>query len=64
MIERRPVSKTPRAHFMRAAEDELANFVRKELAFQRAEREERALQLRLPVPRTYRLSTRDRIPEK
>jgi hypothetical protein len=64
MIERKPISKTPREHFRRAAEDELAKFVRKELAFQQAEREERALQLRLPVPRTYRRLTRDRMPEK
>jgi len=64
MIERKPVSKTPREHFMRAAEDELAKFVIKELAFQRAEREERALRLRLPIARTNRASTRDRMPEK
>ena len=49
MIERRTVPKTPREHFMRAAEDELARFVQKELAFLRAEREERALRLRLPI---------------
>jgi hypothetical protein len=36
---------------MRAAEDELVKFVRKEIAFQRAERDERATQLRLLVAR-------------
>ncbi len=64
MIERKPFSKTPREHFMRAAEDELAKFVRKELAFQRAEREERALRLRLPIVRANRTGTPDRLPEK
>jgi hypothetical protein len=41
---------------MRTAEDELAKFVRKELEFQRADREVRALRLRLPVVPTNRMS--------
>ena len=49
MIERKWIAKTPREHFMRAAEDELAKFVRKELELRRAERNERAVRLRLPV---------------
>jgi hypothetical protein len=56
IIERKAISRTPREHFMRTAEDELAKFVRKELAFQRAERDERAKELRLPVSRSYRRS--------
>ena len=43
------IAKTPREHFMRAVDDEFAKFERKENAFRRAEREERAAQLRLPV---------------
>jgi hypothetical protein len=49
MIERKRIAKTPREHFMRTAEDELDKFVRKELALQRAEREERAERLHLPI---------------
>jgi hypothetical protein len=55
MVERKPFAKTPREHFMRAAEDELNKFVRRELAFQRAERQERAQRLRLPVGRVDRI---------
>ena len=39
--------KTPREYFMRAVEDELAKFERKEIAFQRADRNERAAKLGL-----------------
>jgi len=49
MIERKRIAKSPREHFTRTAEDELDKFVRKELALQRAEREERAQRLRLPI---------------
>ena len=49
MIERKKIGKTPREHFMRAAADELARFVRKEIAFQKADRDERAMKLRLPI---------------
>ena len=49
MIERKKIAKTPREHFMRAAADELARFVRKEIAFQKAGRDERAMKLRLPI---------------
>lgn len=64
MIERKPISRTPREHFIRAAVDELAKSARKELAFQQAEREERALRLRLPIVRANRASSRNRMPEK
>jgi hypothetical protein len=64
MIERKPISKTPREHFMRAAEDELAKCVHKELAFQQADREERARRLRLPVARIKQISIGDRGQEK
>jgi len=49
MIERKKIAKTPREHFMRAAADELARLVRKEIAFQNADRNERAMKLRLPI---------------
>lgn len=39
--------KTPREYFMRAVEEELAKFERKEIAFQRADRNERAAKLGL-----------------
>ena len=60
MSERKAFSNTPREHFMRAAEKELAKFMRKELAFQRAEREDRALRLRLPIAPANRTSTTGR----
>ena len=34
---------------MQDAADELARFVRKEIAFQKADRDERAMKLRLPI---------------
>ena len=49
MIERKKIAKRPRAHFMQAAADELARLVRKEIAFQNADRNERAMKLRLPI---------------
>ena len=49
MIERKEIAKTPREHFMQAAGDEITRFVRKEIAFQKADRDERAMKLRLPV---------------
>ena len=49
MVEPKRIAKTPRERFMRAAEDELAKFVRKEIAFQQADRNERAMKLRLPI---------------
>ena len=49
MMSRAAIAKTPREHFRRAAEDELAKFVRKEIAFQKADRAERARKLRLPI---------------
>ena len=45
------IGKTPREHFMRTVEDELARFERKERAFQRADRDERAARLHLPLAR-------------
>ena len=49
MIERKKIAKTPREHFMQAAADELARSVRKEIAFQKADRDERAMKLRFPI---------------
>ena len=49
MIERKTIAKTPREHFMQSAADELAGCVRKEIAFQKADRDERAMKLRLPI---------------
>ena len=49
MIEQKTIAKTPREHFMQTAADELAKFVRKEIAFQKADRDERAMKLRLPI---------------
>jgi len=51
MFKQKGIAKTPREHFGRTAEEELANFVRKEIAFQQAERNERAARLRLPFAR-------------
>ena len=49
MIEQKTIAKTPREHFMQSAADELARFVRKEIAFQKADRDERAMKLQLPI---------------
>ena len=49
MIERKKIAKTPREHFMQAAADELARLERKEIAFQKADRDERAMKLRLTI---------------
>ena len=60
MIERKKIAKTPRDHFMQAAADELAKFVRKEIAFQKADRDERAMKLRLPISLGTRETGHDR----
>jgi hypothetical protein len=60
MIKQKLIAKTPSEHFMRAAEDELARFVRKELDFQRAERDERAAKLRLPLAQAKSSSVQNR----
>jgi hypothetical protein len=54
MIERKKIAKTPREHFMQAAADELARFVRKEIAFQKADRDERAMKFCLPISLGHR----------
>ena len=43
---------SPREHFMRAVDDELAKFERKEREFRHADQQERAAKLGLPLPRT------------
>jgi hypothetical protein len=49
MVEPKRIAKTPRERFMQAAEDELAKLVRKEIAFQQADRNERVMKLRLCI---------------
>jgi hypothetical protein len=49
MIERKKIAKTPREHFMQAAANEQARFVGKEIACQKADCDERATTLRLPI---------------
>ncbi len=51
MIKQKGIAKTPREHFMRTAEDEFEKFEGKERAFQGADRDERAAQLRFPLAR-------------
>jgi hypothetical protein len=63
MIERKKIAKTPREHFMQTAADELARFVRKEAAFQKADRDERAMTLRLPISRGNREAGHNRARE-
>jgi hypothetical protein len=48
LVEPKRIAKTPRERFMQAAEVELTKFVRKEIAFQQADRNERAMKLCLP----------------
>jgi hypothetical protein len=45
--------KTPREHFVKAVHDELANFERKKIEFQKMERDQRAARLRLPIGKFY-----------
>ena len=40
---------TPREHFVKTVHDELAKFERKEIEFQKIERDQRAVRLRLPI---------------
>jgi hypothetical protein len=49
MAKRTRIGKTPREHFKQAVDDELTKFVRKEIAFQEADRIERAARFRLPA---------------
>jgi hypothetical protein len=51
MVRERSIAKTPREHFMRTVDEELAKFERKERAFQQADRDERAARLRFPLAR-------------
>ena len=41
--------KTPREHFVKIVHDELTKFERKEIEFQKMERDQRAARLRLPI---------------
>jgi len=50
MVRERSIAKTPREHFMRTVDEELAKFERKR-AFQQADRDERAARLRFPLAR-------------
>ena len=55
------ITKTPREHFMRACDNELAKFERHEAALQAADRNERASKFGLPLTKFGRdpISTRD-----
>jgi hypothetical protein len=46
------LAETPRDNFMEAAQKELIAFERKEREFRKREKQERAEQLKLPIPRT------------
>ena len=52
-LARTQAAKTPREHFVKAVHDELANFERKEIEFQKMERDQRAARLRLPIGKFY-----------
>jgi hypothetical protein len=54
-LARTQAGKTPREHFVKAVHDELANFERKEIEFQKMERDQRAARLRLPIGKYYPL---------
>jgi hypothetical protein len=57
-LVRTQVGKKPREHFVKAVHEELANFERKEIEFQKMERDQRAARLRLPIGKFYpRLNT-------
>ncbi len=49
MATRTQAGKTPREHFVKTVHDELAKFERKEIEFQKMERDQRAARLRLPI---------------
>jgi hypothetical protein len=46
------IVRSPREHFMRAVDDELAKFERKEREFRHADQQDRAAKLGLPLPRS------------
>ena len=52
-LARTQVGKPAREHFVKAVHDELANFERKEIEFQKMERDQRAARLRLPIGKFY-----------
>jgi hypothetical protein len=45
------ITKKPREHFMRTADEQFAKFERKECALRRADRDERAARLHFPLAR-------------
>ena len=53
---------TPREHFVKTVHDELAKFERKEIEFQKMERDQRAARLRLPIDQLIRLSPKKWLP--
>jgi hypothetical protein len=55
MVRRTTIVKTSRESFVLAADYEFAKFEREELAFQKADREERAAQLGLPLTKGQKL---------
>ena len=52
-LARIQVGKTTRDYFVKVVHDELANFERKEIEFQKTERDQRATRLRLPIGKFY-----------
>jgi len=53
MIKHTSIVRTPREHFMRTVDEEVAKFELKERAFQRADRDERAARLHFPLTREH-----------
>lgn len=49
MVRRTTIAKRSREHFMLAADEEFARFEQQEMAIQKADREERAARLGLPL---------------
>jgi hypothetical protein len=54
MATRTQAGKKPRKYFMKAVKEELAKFERKEIEFQKMERNQRATQLNFPMPKNDR----------
>ena len=52
-MEHTHICATSRERFMRAAEEEMAKFERWEMEFRKKDREERAAELQLPLPKGH-----------
>jgi hypothetical protein len=56
VMDHTQIAVMPRDSFMRAAKNEMAKFERREIEFRQKDREERAAELQIPLPRRQKSS--------